>query len=113
MATLINKQYLLTTAHCLHITSNLLRPAKLQIWLGIANKNQVSPGKAHLVEKIIIHPEYKHASSSEKGDLALIKLKMPIVPNKHIQPVCLGPAQRVAVGARAQVISWGRISETR
>lgn len=57
-------------------------------------------------EKIILHKEFNVINL--QNDIALIKLKQPILFNAHVSPICL-PDVDFAVGTTCYVTGWGRL----
>ena len=111
-ATLINKQYLITTAHCLHFGRSQIAPSQLYVWFG-RSKNNYLQQKSIKAEQIIVHPDYKRPGTRRRGDIALIKLSKTITPSTTIQPICMNPKTKINAGDNVYVISWGRIDEKR
>ena len=56
-------------------------------------------------EKIILHENYNH--NNLQNDIALMKLKRPILFNTHVSPICL-PDFDFATGTTCYVTGWGR-----
>eukprot|EP00794_Sanderia_malayensis_P007058 gene7058-7850_t len=112
MATLISKQYLITTAHCvLTRTAAVIDASKLLIYLGDIATTIPSNNIPYEVEKIIMHPDYRRANRQQIGDLAIIKLTQPVKSNT--QPICLNQIQTIPIGEKLAFITWGRIEERR
>ncbi|CAH2308073.1 transmembrane protease serine 9-like [Pelobates cultripes] len=101
---LINEQWVLSAAHCFKSPSS---PEYYSISLGIY---QVGGGNPHgltiQVEKIINHPAY--ATTGDRGDIALVKLRNPVTFTDYIQSICL-PAASVTFpsGLECWVTGWG------
>ncbi len=113
MATLIGRRYLLTTAHCVSMANGALAPAQLLIYMGVTKRESYSRRRSYEVDKIIIHPYYK-SKLKQQGDLALLRLKQPIVTTKTtIQPICLHQKQPITSGHKLDLITWGRVTEKR
>lgn len=112
MATLINRRYLITTAHCLHFGGSRISPSQLHVWFGLSKKDYFRQ-KSIRAEQIIVHPDYKRPGTRRRGDLALIKLSKPITTSTTIQPICMNPNSKIEAGNDVYVINWGRIDEIR
>ncbi|XP_077745392.1 haptoglobin [Canis aureus] len=100
-ATLINEQWLLTTAKNLFLghkddaKANDIAPT-LKLYVG---KNQLVE-----VEKVVLHPDYS------KVDIGLIKLKQKVPINERVMPICLPSKDYAEVGHIGYVSGWGRNS---
>ncbi|XP_020495034.2 transmembrane protease serine 13a [Labrus bergylta] len=80
-AVLISPDFVLTAAHCIPSLST----QNLKVYGGVMSLNSLpSP---YLVEKIILNHNYN--STTHDQDIALLKLKSPVVFNNKVQPVCL------------------------
>ncbi|GFO33058.1 chymotrypsin-like elastase family member 2a [Plakobranchus ocellatus] len=82
--TLLSNEWALTAAHCLRgklstILFDYRRQSK-KIW---------GHKKSILVAKEIPHPMYKNISGASYFDIALLKLRKPVVFTNNIQPACL------------------------
>ncbi|XP_071847913.1 clotting factor C-like isoform X4 [Apostichopus japonicus] len=99
--TLIEANWILTAAHCLH--SNLT----FDVYAGIVNRFDGSRKKLQ-VNQTILHPDYDPAT--KRNDIALIQLRKPVKLSFHIRKACLpDPAREnrlLTVGA-AVVTGWG------
>ena len=58
------------------------------------------------VEKIIYHETFNHQNL--QNDIALIKLKRPILFNSHVSPICL-PNFDFPIGTTCYVTGWGQL----
>ncbi|CAF0945907.1 unnamed protein product [Brachionus calyciflorus] len=100
--TLINQQWVLTAAHCF---PNLVASA----YKIVSGTNDISQnglnGTRSAVSKIIIHELFKNTKSY---DVALVKLKEPIVYSTKIFPACLPDSNDNFEGQRCYFASWGR-----
>uniref|UniRef100_H0WYY1 Haptoglobin n=1 Tax=Otolemur garnettii TaxID=30611 RepID=H0WYY1_OTOGA len=98
-ATLINEQWLVTTAKNLFLNHTENAKAKdiaptLKLYLG---KNQPVE-----IEKVVFHPDYS------KVDVGLIKLKQKVPVNERVMPICLPSKDYAEVGRVGYVSGWGR-----
>jgi len=97
---LIHRQWLLTSAHCVHT----YQANEYQVALNIHDL-QTDQGDLYLVRKHVIHPAFNHLNL--ENDLALIQLK-----NSTPYPVIestLNPL--IDDGTPGIVIGWGQLSE--
>ncbi|XP_053194959.1 transmembrane protease serine 9 [Scomber japonicus] len=102
---LINKEWVLSAAHCFTSTST----SNLFVILGLerlqgSNKNSLS----RKVSQIINHPDYNSATND--NDISLLKLSSSVEFNDFIMPVCLAaPGSTFFSGVTSWVTGWGRI----
>ncbi|PNJ61627.1 HP isoform 13, partial [Pongo abelii] len=98
-ATLINEQWLLTTAKNLFLNHSENATVK-----DIAPTLTLYVGKKQLVEieKVVLHPNYSQV------DIGLIKLKQKVPVNERVMPICLPSKDYAEVGRVGYVSGWGR-----
>lgn len=92
---LINKNYVVTAAHCMHFESsyntefpNIERVVR--VFFGFVDKTNLmlySEINQRRVSKVIIHPDFQ--SVGLRNDIALIKLDKPIPRNDLVDYICL------------------------
>jgi secreted trypsin-like serine protease len=95
---IIDKQWILTAAHCLLDTDSVV--------VGFGNVDRTKTTKIE-GEKIFVHPDY---ADGKKADVALVKLAKPI-PDAPAVSYAGGDATRrlLQPGARATVTGWGAV----
>jgi secreted trypsin-like serine protease len=98
-ATLINEQWLLTTAKNLFLNHTEDASAKdiaptLKLYVG--RKQQVD------IEKVVVHPNHSVV------DIGLIKLKQKVPINERVMPICLSSKEYTETGRMGYVSGWGR-----
>ena len=111
IGTLLNPEYIITAAHCVHMRGWLVQPSKLEIHIGKSRKS-VQHNNIFKASEIKVHPDYgKHG---KEGDLAIIRLTKPVQVGKTVRPICISSSpNRLTEGTKALLISWGRTSERR
>uniref|UniRef100_A0A182N5Z8 Peptidase S1 domain-containing protein n=1 Tax=Anopheles dirus TaxID=7168 RepID=A0A182N5Z8_9DIPT len=106
---IIDKDTILTAAHCLHSAHGIIATNRVLLHVG---RNQLSVNdvqtRSYVPEEFFIHPGYRQHHI--KDDIALIKLANHVEITDYIQPVCVWPAtdsQDEVVGKLGTVIGFG------
>lgn len=95
---IIDKQWVLTAAHCLVDTDSVV--------VGFGDVDRTKTTKIES-EKIFVHPDY---ADGKKADVALVKLSKPIPDAPAVSYAGDGATQALLQpGARATVTGWGAI----
>uniref|UniRef100_A0A3P8WQS5 chymotrypsin n=1 Tax=Cynoglossus semilaevis TaxID=244447 RepID=A0A3P8WQS5_CYNSE len=102
---LINKEWVMSAAHCFFSTSGWRVSLGRQSLQG-TNPNEVS----RTVARIILHPNYD--SDNNDNDIALLRLSSPVTFTDFIRPVCLAASGSVFInGTDSWVTGWGSVNE--
>ena len=127
-ATLINKSWVLTAAHCVHeyLQQNLnlksfnlfllnLSRSATQFVAVLAEHNlkdfDKPRRKTMRIKQIVLHPSY--APVQKLNDIALLRLEDGIEWNDFVQPICLPDAGDNSFdGISATVAGWGNTKST-
>lgn len=106
-AAIIDNKHLVTAAHCFASRGNArILPTRYSVRVGSI---KVLEGTQHLIDAIIIHPQY--IPRQHYNDIAVIRLKDPINFENNVQPICLPTAPEIRrkrlLGREVTVTGWG------
>ncbi|KAL5277028.1 hypothetical protein ACFFRR_002319 [Megaselia abdita] len=101
---IIDKQWILTAAHCVAVntTGNVPYPAEM-FSIRAGSLNRIAGGVIHDVEEVIIHED---RGQGLVDDVALLKLKTPLVYTDTIKPIEL-ETKPIADGSTILLSGWG------
>jgi len=105
-ATLVDRQWVLTAAHCVHAPA----PAVFRVVVG-ATRLSAGDGEVRRPAEIRIHPDYD-GDATHGADIALIRLSAPVDDVTPLEPVQPSERSRWEAGDPATVVGWGVTSET-
>ncbi|XP_077407647.1 transmembrane protease serine 9-like [Vanacampus margaritifer] len=105
--TLINKEWVLSAAHCFTSTRTL----GWSVSLGRRNLEGIEPNEVtETIDAIILHPFFD--SFTFQNDIALLRLSSVVEFNAYVRPVCLAANSSVFNnGTDSWVTGWGSIQE--
>ncbi|GFU30388.1 clotting factor B [Nephila pilipes] len=106
-AAIIDNKHLVTAAHCFRTRGGArVLPTRYSVRVGSI---KVLEGTQHLIDEIIIHPQY--IPRQHYNDIAVIRLKEPINFENNVQPICLPTAEEIRrkklLGKEVTVTGWG------
>ncbi|XP_061596462.1 enteropeptidase [Cololabis saira] len=106
-ASLIDRDWLLTAAHCVY-GKNI----HLQWWTAVSGlyaQSQLDSGdvQSRQVDHIVIHRHYNR--QTKEADIAMMHLQQPINFTNWVQPVCFpSEGQSFPAGMECSIAGWGR-----
>ncbi|KAL2095348.1 hypothetical protein ACEWY4_010067 [Coilia grayii] len=102
---LINKDWVLTAAHCFSSFS----ASEVVVYLGRQSQEGSNPNEvSRNVSEIIIHPDYN--TDTGNNNIALVRLSSPVTFTDYIRPICLAAATSIYhTGTSTWVTGWGTI----
>ncbi|XP_067268881.1 trypsin-like [Pseudorasbora parva] len=100
---LINKDWVLSAAHCFQSSSM----GTIEIYLGLQSQSGSNPFKEiRTASRVITHPNFD--SLTNDNDIALLRLSSSVTFSDYIQPVCLAAAgSTFAEDTESWVTGWG------
>lgn len=103
-ASLISSEYVLTAAHCVR----RVKRSKIRIILGDHDQTVISDADAKMraVSAIIKHRYFD--ANTYNHDIALLKLRKPILYGSNIMPVCLPAEDFEPAGKTGIAVGWGK-----
>ncbi|XP_052392245.1 enteropeptidase isoform X8 [Carassius gibelio] len=109
-ATLIDREWLITAAHCVHgknvHLSNWAAVLGLHSQFGSDDSNK----QVHAIDQVIMHKHYNRRT--KESDFALMHLQTPANFTDYIQPICLpDPGAPVEEGRKCFIAGWGFLAE--
>ncbi|XP_077997970.1 uncharacterized protein LOC144451072 isoform X2 [Glandiceps talaboti] len=110
--TVLNRQWVLTAAHCIHLSG--ITTTDLKVYLGKYNADQQEENeRVYDVAEVILFPDYNVGTFD--GDVALLRLEQRVAYTDFIIPICL-PTPETAenmlhAGKSGWVTGWGDTEE--
>lgn len=102
---LINRQWVLTAAHCVYGNRN---PLVYSIIVGSTDRVTLQPSaQKRTVSKVILHPQYN--SNQIKNDVALLKLTTPVDYSNEVVAVCVDDGKTNYEGANTWATGFGSL----
>jgi len=102
--TLLNKQYVLTAAHCV----DQAKAGTIKVALGEHDiqKDVETKTAQQIVGSAIVHPQWNRAQTEH--DIAIIKLNSAVTFNDNVVPACLPTDKKKTYAGKSAVVSgWG------
>ncbi|XP_054158936.1 transmembrane protease serine 9-like [Oppia nitens] len=119
-ASLIDRRHVVTAAHCMALLfGGQHQPDKLVVRLGAHNMdandtNDEPEARDYEVDAIVSHNEF--SVSTKVNDIAILRLKSPVVFGMAVRPICLPDPTTTGdvsyANETAVLAGWGKTSET-
>lgn len=113
MGTLIDKEWILTTSHCVHLGPYKIQPQFIKVELGahLRGGNKPNP-KLLSVKQIIINNDFKADLNMLSSNIAMLQLSQPVNFTENVLPICLPTRQEthsfVTRRNKGVIIGWGK-----
>ncbi|KAJ7371578.1 hypothetical protein OS493_024253 [Desmophyllum pertusum] len=105
-ASILDHYWIVTAAHCVKSQYKERLAVNFNVTVGELHRGITEGSEQNVpVEKIILHDNFDHQSL--QNDIALMKLKRPILYDAYVSPVCL-PDFDFDVGTTCYVTGWGQ-----
>ncbi|XP_050962415.1 trypsin-3 [Labeo rohita] len=103
---LINKDWVLSAAHCF----KSIGAYNVKIYLGRHLQSGSNPNEiSRTVTKLITHPSY--STTTQNNDIALLQLSSSVTFTEYVKPVCLAAAGSVfGGGTKSWITGWGKLN---
>jgi len=104
-ASILDRYWIITAAHCVKSDAKLRIAANFNVTVGEHHRGVTEGREQNIpVDKIILHENFTYKNL--QNDIALMKLKRPIIFDAHVSPICL-PNFDFPVGTSCYVTGWG------
>lgn len=124
MATLIDKEWLITTAHCLYLGQRVIPAKYIKVELGAFTRgNSHHKLVLHDLSQIVVHKDFQQSLTLDRkvlsGNIALVRLAKPIEITEKVRPICMPTRMEVdhllgpGTSRDGVVVGWGKTSEHR
>ncbi|MBN3306000.1 TMPS9 protease, partial [Amia calva] len=105
---IINRYWVLSASHCFRLYRNPV------FWKVLAGKHDLDDSEEECqqivgIDRIVLHEGY--VKKTHENDIALLKLKEPLVFNLCVRPIFL-PTQELKFPRKCAVTGWGTTSES-
>jgi len=102
---ILDHYWIATAAHCVMDRTKLRDAANFNVTVGELHRGVVEGSEQSIpVETIVVHEEFD--LNTLQNDIALMKLKRPILFNAHVSPICV-PKDDFTIGTTCYVTGWG------
>ena len=120
MATLIDKEWLITAAHCLYLGHRAIPHKHIKVELAAFTRGASHHEPVlHDVSEIVIHKDFDQNRKNLSANIALVRLAKPVNITEEIRPICIptrmevGHLLKPGVSRDGVVVGWGKTPEKR
>ncbi|CAB0034980.1 unnamed protein product [Trichogramma brassicae] len=106
-ASLLTNDYVITAAHCIR----KLKKEQIRVILGDHDQFVTTDGQSIMRAVTKMIPNRNFDTESYNHDIALLRLRKPVLFSKTIRPVCLPSIGSNPAGKDGTVVGWGRTKE--
>lgn len=110
MGTLIDKQWVITSALCTYLAGKPLNASRIKITLGKHHREQSHDVSGLInVVRVIRHKDFKSSRANLQSNIALLQLEKPVKFTDVVRPICLPTrkeVQDVIGGNHGVLIGW-------
>lgn len=96
------------------MNAEILSPYLLKVIVGkynLSDENETG-SKSHLVQEIVMNPEWKYDQDTFDADIAILILEDELTFNSFVRPVCLPSKSSIVVTGTGSVVGWGATSSS-
>ncbi|XP_043077327.1 enteropeptidase [Puntigrus tetrazona] len=109
-ATLIDREWLITAAHCVYGKNLHLKNWAAALGLHAQFGSETSDRQTLLIDRVIMHQRYNRRT--KESDFALMHLQTPANFTDYVQPVCLpDTGAELEEGRKCFIAGWGLTAE--
>lgn len=111
-STIITKKFLVTAAHCVYDSDDVIPPERVLAVPGMYNLENFFDDNAKFayVEKVTVHEDYVQDDDLNDADIAVLKLQKDLIWTDYVIPICPWQGENdltKVLGQQGVVAGWG------